>query len=109
MMEEATRLASNWCLVFVSGPNPVKTVLLGKKISVGRSPENDVIIADPMISRQHAIVELVSGGYQVTDLGSANGTSINDVLLTGSDRLKVGDLVKFGGTVFRLQPVYDMG
>ena len=107
--EGATRLASNWCLVFVSGPSTVSTVLLGKKVSLGRSPENDVTIADPLMSRQHAVIELVGGSYQVTDLGSANGTAINDVLLTGPTHLNVGDQVKFGGTVFRFQPVYEMG
>jgi len=109
VLDGATRLASNWCLAFVSGPFPVSTIVLGKKVSVGRSPENDVVIADPLISRQHAIVELVGGTYQVTDLGSANGTAINDVLLTEPAHLKVGDLVKFGGTVFRFQPSYDLG
>jgi pSer/pThr/pTyr-binding forkhead associated (FHA) protein len=106
MMEEATRLASNWCLVFVSGPNPVSTVQLAKKVSLGRSNENDVIVADPLISRQHAIIESIGGGYQVTDLNSANGTFINDAPLTSPARLHVGDLVKFGGTVFRFQPAY---
>ncbi len=108
--EGATRVASTWCLVFVSGPSPVSTIVLEKKVSVGRSAENDVAILDPLVSRQHAVVELApaGGGYQVTDLGSANGTFINDAPLTGPAHLRVGDLVKFGGTVFRFQPLYEM-
>ena len=106
MLEGATRLASNWCLVFVSGPNPVSTVVLGKKVSFGRSAENDVAVLDPLVSRQHAVVELSGGGYLVTDLGSANGTFINDDPVTTPTRLRVGDQVKFGGTVFRFQPSY---
>jgi pSer/pThr/pTyr-binding forkhead associated (FHA) protein len=110
MPEGATRLASNWVLVFVSGPSPVSTVVLGKKVSFGRSADNDVAILDPLVSRQHALVELAAGGggYQVTDLNSANGTFINDVPLTVPAHLRVGDLVKFGGTVFRFQPLYEM-
>jgi hypothetical protein len=105
-LEGATRLASKWCLVFVSGPSPVGMVELGKKVSFGRSAENDVAILDPLVSRQHAIVELSGGGYLVTDLGSANGTFINDDPVTTPTRLRVGDQVKFGGTVFRFQPLY---
>jgi pSer/pThr/pTyr-binding forkhead associated (FHA) protein len=108
MLEGATRLASSWCLVFVSGPSPVSTVVLGKKVSFGRSGENDVAVLDPLVSRQHAVVELSGGGYLVTDLGSANGTFINDAPVTTPTRLHVGDQVKFGGTVFRFQPLYEM-
>ena len=110
MLEGATRLASNWALVFVSGPSPVSTVVLGKRVSFGRNADNDVAILDPLVSRQHALVESVAGGggYQVTDLNSANGTFINDVPLTAPAHLRVGDLVKFGGTVFRFQPLYEM-
>jgi pSer/pThr/pTyr-binding forkhead associated (FHA) protein len=108
MLEGATRLASNWCLVFVSGPSPVSTVVLGKKVSFGRSAENDIAILDPLVSRQHAVVELSGGGYLVTDLASANGTFVNDAPVTTPTRLRVGDQVKFGGTVFRFQPLYEM-
>jgi SARP family transcriptional regulator, regulator of embCAB operon len=108
MLDGATRLASSWCLVFVSGPNPVSTIVLGKKVTLGRSAENDVTILDPLVSRQHALVELSGGGYLVADLHSANGTFINDVPVTETARLRVGDLVKFGGTVFRFQPFYEM-
>jgi hypothetical protein len=106
--DSATRVASTWCLVFVSGPSPVSTIVLGKKISLGRSADNDVPILDPLVSRQHAVVELSGGGFLVTDLGSANGTFINDVPLAAPARLRVGDLVKFGGTVFRFQPLYEI-
>jgi len=106
--DSATRVASTWCLVFVSGPSPVSTIVLAKKVSLGRSSENDIPILDPLVSRQHALVELSGGGYLVTDLGSANGTYINDVPLTAPVLLRVGDLVKFGGTVFRFQPIYEM-
>ena len=63
---------------------------------------------DPSVSRQHAVVELSGGGYLVTDLGSANGTFINDAPVITPTRLRVGDQVKFGGTVFRFQPLYEM-
>jgi pSer/pThr/pTyr-binding forkhead associated (FHA) protein len=86
----------------------VNTIVLERKVSLGRSAENDVPILDPLVSRQHALVELSGGGFLVTDLSSANGTYINDVPLTTPVRLHVGDLVKFGGTVFRFQPLYEM-
>ncbi len=106
--DSATMIASAWCLVFVSGPSQLKPVVLGKRASLGRSNENDVVIFDPLVSRQHALIELSGGGYLVSDLGSANGTFINDVPLSAPTRLRVGDLIKFGGTVFRFQPLYDV-
>ena len=75
---------------------------------LARDQRVDVAILDPLVSRQHALVELDSGGYLVTDLNSANGTFINDAPLTAPVRLRVGDLVKFGGTVFRFQPLYEL-
>ncbi|MET0145075.1 MAG: FHA domain-containing protein [Ilumatobacteraceae bacterium] len=47
-------------------------------ISVGKSPDNDLVIdADPAVSRVHATLERVGPAWCVTDLGSTNGTIVN--------------------------------
>jgi len=48
------------------------------KITIGRAPQNDVVVDDPSISRRHAILHLGPSGVRVEDLGSANGTRICD-------------------------------
>jgi Tol biopolymer transport system component/serine/threonine protein kinase len=51
------------------------------QLTIGRTSENDIVLDDPDISRQHARLERTSGGWQVTDLGSTNGTYLGKVKL----------------------------
>lgn len=47
-------------------------------ITIGRTPDNDVVIHDPKISRHHAqIVQHERGEYSIVDLKSTNGTYVN--------------------------------
>ncbi|QSB16983.1 FHA domain-containing protein [Natronosporangium hydrolyticum] len=63
--------------------------------SIGRSSENDVVLRDLLVSRRHAEVRQLPAGYQLTDLGSTNGTYHNGRRI---DRvmLEPGDLVSIG-------------
>jgi len=59
---------------------PIKTYTFNKEvITVGRNPEADVFLDNPGVSRDHLKLEMTSRGfYAVEDLGSANGTFLND-------------------------------
>ena len=67
-------------------------------IAIGRHPDNDVVVKDDLASRFHCVIEPVSGkGYRVRDLGSRNGTKVNEerideVVLTPGDVIHVGAL-----------------
>ena len=66
--------------------------------SVGREAA-DVLLADKTVSRQHALVEVEADGpIVVEDLGSTNGTRVNDASLPPRSRrsLEAGDTVRFG-------------
>jgi hypothetical protein len=70
-------------------------------LSVGRLPDNDLVIDDPSVSKRHA--QLSWDGSQqrcrVEDLGSLNGTSLNGVMLRRREApLNDGDLLVFGDT-----------
>lgn len=65
---------------------------------VGRTPENDLAIDHPLISRRHARIERSGGRWTVTDLGSTNGTFLNGTRLSGTATLEVGDVVDLGGS-----------
>ena len=70
-------------------------------VRLGRSSSNDIAIPDEELSRNHCLFEPVGEtGVRVTDLASANGTSVNGVPLGGDPvDLKVGDRLVAGETV----------
>jgi len=66
--------------VFFLVSNNLKTMKLNKKqpISIGREKFNDVVLNDIGVSRQHAIIGWEDGRFYIKDLGSSNGTFLND-------------------------------
>jgi pSer/pThr/pTyr-binding forkhead associated (FHA) protein len=64
---------------------------------VGR--EADILLADPKVSRRHAVIRSLDGGLETEDLGSTNGTTLNgEPLEPGTPRpLEQGDRLAFGG------------
>lgn len=72
--------------------------------SFGRRDENDVVLADPYVSSRHGIIELTEDGIFVTDVGSTNGTMLNDAKLSPSMRTRVepGDEIRLGALVFKV-------
>jgi len=50
----------------------------GETVTAGRSDECALQLDDPSVSRRHCLFVLAEGGLRVTDLGSANGTFVND-------------------------------
>ncbi|MGD9935797.1 MAG: FHA domain-containing protein, partial [Dehalococcoidia bacterium] len=50
---------------------------LGDSAGIGRSVENDLVLEAPNISRKHARLLRTDGSFELTDLGSANGTVVN--------------------------------
>lgn len=76
---------------------PVRTYVFKKDvIRVGRDPESDVFLDNPGVSRDHLKIFLTPHGtYAVEDLGSANGTFINDVIVRRQNILD-GDIIRVG-------------
>ncbi|MDX9856645.1 MAG: SpoIIE family protein phosphatase [candidate division Zixibacteria bacterium] len=71
---------------------------------VGRKSDCDICVPNGTVSRRHAEVEVDAAGKQVfvTDLGSHNGTTVNQVRVSARTELKSGDQIAFGSTEFRL-------
>jgi len=69
-------------------------------ISVGRSPENVIIIPDPEISRRHAIISLENGELYIEDLNSTNGTYVYDGKIfqpiKGKQKIDPNSIIKLG-------------
>ena len=67
-------------------------------ISIGRSPENDIIVQDDMASRRHALIERdAEGGLRVRDLKSFNGTYLNERRVR-DEPYRLWDAVRVGRT-----------
>ena len=64
--------------------------------SVGRSEENDIVVADPNVSRRHARLVRSENGFVVEDLGSTNGTLLDGAPIE-RERIESGDELTFGG------------
>jgi ABC transport system ATP-binding/permease protein len=71
-------------------------------IRIGRAPENEIVLDDLLVSRRHAELQgLPGGGYELTDLGSHNGTFVNGRRIEQA-RLHELDVVGIGHRIFRL-------
>lgn len=77
------------------------------EVSIGRSEAADVQVADPLMSRVHAVVR-VGEGLSVRDRGSSNGTAVRGARIdTDTDvPLAVGDTIEVGSTVLIVQPTF---
>ncbi|QDG54439.1 FHA domain-containing protein [Persicimonas caeni] len=68
--------------------------------TIGRTDDNFILLSDQSISRQHAKIVRDADHYTLVDLGSSNGTRLNGSSVSGSKRLKPGDVVEFGDVEF---------
>ncbi len=102
-LEEARK--SKPCLVLVLGKPLGKSFILGSKpLSIGRGSECEIPIVDTSLSRTHAqILRDKEGRYYVRDLGSTNGTFVNERKLEPrkASALNDGDFIKSGNIVFK--------
>jgi pSer/pThr/pTyr-binding forkhead associated (FHA) protein len=73
---------------------PLKNVLT----IVGRSLECEIVISDPHISSKHIQINKTGHGFTISDLGSVNGTFVNDVKLLNPVQLRDGDQILLGIT-----------
>ncbi|MBK9095433.1 MAG: FHA domain-containing protein [Anaerolineae bacterium] len=83
------------------GPLAGQTFAISRSpFTLGRSPENDLVLPEPLASRQHVRLEARAGRWYLIDLDSANGTLLNRQRLSGEMALNAGDLMAIGETVF---------
>ncbi len=68
---------------------------------IGRSSKADICVDQESVSRNHAQITNSKQGVRIKDMGSTNGTFINDDLVEGERDLRNGDLVKIGRTIFK--------
>jgi pSer/pThr/pTyr-binding forkhead associated (FHA) protein len=76
---------------------------------IGKGPQNDIVLADASVSAIHAMISFEDGVYKLSDLGSRNGTLLNDARIGEPRTLQHGDLIKMGhcALTFRLKEAGD--
>jgi diguanylate cyclase (GGDEF)-like protein len=93
--------AGDACIVVIYGTELGRRVQLGKApFEIGRSSSNDLFIDQESISRHHARISFDGTSYWVADLGSTNGTYVNDELVR-EQRLRDGDQVRIGRSILK--------
>jgi len=85
-------------LIVQNETHPVTYELVGDIVMIGRAALNDIVIDNPVVSAQHAILLKVGDTYWLKDLNSTNGTHINGVLFSDGE-LKDGDTIRFGSVI----------
>jgi VWFA-related protein len=75
-------------------------------INVGRARDNQIVLDDPTVSRHHAWVKAEGENFVVFDVGSANGTFVNDEQVKEPHPLENGDVVRFGDAEFVFTKVF---
>ncbi|HQE92697.1 MAG TPA: FHA domain-containing protein [Anaerolineae bacterium] len=81
-------------LVVTEGPNKGQSyVLQGMICTLGRTTDNTIVIDSPRVSRHHTQIRLLPDGAVVEDMGSTNGTWLNNRRLSGPQRLAPGDII----------------
>ena len=75
----------------------VRGVSFSSSLSIGRHEENQLVLDNPTVSSRHAVIEWDGKHWRIKDLGSSNGTSVNEKRVRGRKTLKEDDILRFAG------------
>ena len=88
---------------YLNGPQAGRRIELSAEgTTIGREQDNQIQLLIGGVSRYHAKIENKDGSWFLRDLGSTNGTKINEILITESTKLNHGDHVVIGDQQFRI-------
>lgn len=91
-------------LVVATGVHQGKAIPVpAAQLLIGRDPECQLRPASPAVSKKHCQISIRDGKVFVADMGSTNGTFINDVQLTGEAPVEDGDRLRLGPLDFIIQ------
>ena len=70
-----------------------------KTLNIGRNFDNEIVVQDPTVSRNHATLILNDYGYTIRDNSSSNGTFINGSRIYGETQISRNDILKVGNAL----------
>jgi hypothetical protein len=90
------------CFVQYNGPSIGKRhIIESGEVSIGRNPDNGIMLPEGSVSRYHAKCILTGDQVQVEDSGSVNGTFINDQKIDQRMALRDGDILRLGSVLLK--------
>jgi predicted component of type VI protein secretion system len=93
-------------LILKENGAPVTLQIEEDVIAIGRAKENNIVIKNIKASRRHARIERIGATYQITDLGSGNGTKVNGKKID-FQALNKGDEIAIGDARITLKAIDD--
>ncbi len=85
---------------FLTDPLGHEHALTGETAAIGRAVESDIVITSKRVSREHACIRREGRKLMLEDLGSTNGTFLNDERVLGPTSLRDGDRITIGEVTF---------
>jgi two-component system, cell cycle response regulator len=99
------------CLIIIRGsPQGHRFFLSQPEMIIGRDPNCEISLSDVNVSKRHARIEKQDGKVTITDLGSTNGTAINDKKTTAGEAIKLAkeDMIKMGNSILKFLPAGEL-
>ena len=87
----------------VTGDSDTAAHPIAHELVIGRGEQSDLLLNDATVSRRHASVRQDGHTVVVTDLGSANGTFVNDERVHEGTRVEDGDVIRLGAAEIRIR------
>ncbi len=84
-----------------TGLAPERVFAVGDVCTIGRAATADVVIADDGASLEHCVIHRREGRWWIEDLGSKNGTWLNQSLVERPGPLRAGDMIAIAGVTMR--------
>ncbi len=105
MVKGARKKERTWNLSVERGPKELRGVSIAVHgpVIVGRSPDADIVIAAGYVSGRHARFSLMGQNLFVEDLGSTNGTLVNNQQITAPTALRNKDVVTIADVAIRVR------
>jgi hypothetical protein len=97
-VREGDEFRTSWVVL----PDGRRVAIAAEAVTIGRLPECAIVLRDANVSRRHAQIRLEEDGVVLRDLGSTNGTRVNDVPVR-ERRLRNGDRISVGNTTMVLE------
>jgi VWFA-related protein len=92
--------------VLVDKARPDRKYDVKGTVNIGRARDSQVVLDHPTVSRQHAWIKSEGDEFLIFDVGSANGTFVNDEKVEEPRRLANGDVIRFGDAEFVFTRVF---
>ncbi|MFN8522446.1 MAG: FHA domain-containing protein [Chloroflexota bacterium] len=104
-LREPRAAPSFWLSITDASGHHTRVDLDGGIVTIGRSSRNTVVIDDSKVSRDHAKIYRSGQGFVVEDLGSRNGTKVDEAAIVGPHALRVGATIRIGDSTLKLESV----